>query len=487
MLVVAGGVMLFLSPHPDVAALCLLGVLSLALWLLAHSLVPERREVQFLSWVLFATIGLRFVWAVIEHYVYPSLQYMLQADSLVVLHMGRELAMDWRGGVSRPTVPSDLSDVHDWLHTYRSAFLFLWFGYSPLLPEVTNIVLSASSALAGYMVVRRWASVRAARIAALVIAFWPSIMVWSTHNLKDPVNLAAVTWSTFGILQLRDRVTLSAFATVISAWVVGFLIRPYLGVLAITGQMVAIGLIAVKSRTALGRYLAIVLTLVLAGVSLTVGNRQIKQMYGESVSLQYAEEKRQTFYEGAVEDRAVGVRHSEYVIDLRASSTAGALLQLPLRIPLFLLSPIPVRLGSLPLMGTYPEMVFLYWLIPPFILGLRHVWRRYREEAIFVLCTVAPIIVVFSIGTSISGEAVRYRDIILPELLLFAAVGWAARVEARQAAAETRRARSSPRTTKNGKALVLGGAEVPVKGSMSSGPDGRRQAGKGRKVRPAPR
>ena len=266
----------------------------------------------------------------------------------------------------------------------------------------------------------------------MLIAFWPSIMVWSTHNLKDPVNMAALSWSTYGLLLLRDRVTPTATIITFLGWALGFLIRPYMGVLMIAGQLAGLGFVAMKPRTAVGRLGSLFITVGLAVVSFTVGASQIKQMYGDAMSLQYAEDKRQSFYEGAVDSRAKGETHSEYVVDLRATSTAGIILQLPLRIPLFLLSPIPIKFGSLRLMATYPEMLFLYWLIPKFILGLGYMWRHRRAEAIFVLCAIAPICIVFSVGTSIAGEAMRYRDIILPGLLLFAAVGWGLQKEARE-------------------------------------------------------
>jgi hypothetical protein len=239
---------------------------------------------------------------------------------------------------------------------------------------------------------------------------------------------------------LRDRISLQALSIVTAAWLTGFVIRPYMGVLVITGQMGALGLIAAKSKTPQGRYLGAIITLVLAWLSLAAGNQQIKEMYGEGASLRGAERKRQAFMTGVTEVRATGERSSEYPISLRATSTVGILVQLPLRIPLFLLSPIPVKWGSVPLMATYPEMLFMYWLIPRFVAGLRRVWKRNREEVLFVLCAVAPICIVFSIGTALSGEAVRYRDIFLPELLLFAGIGWAVRLQAQEGRAGGRRA-----------------------------------------------
>jgi hypothetical protein len=257
-------------------------------------------------------------------------------------------------------------------------------------------------------------------------------MVWSSHNLKDPVNMAALCWSTYGILRLRDRPSAGWVGVVIIMWVVSFLTRPYMAVMMVAGQLATIALVAVRTRTALGRLASILLVVGLGGVSVSVGSRQIREMYGEGGTLKYAEEKRRVFQDAVEEDWVQhGRRHSEYIITLRATSTASALLQLPLRIPLFLLSPVPVRLGSIPMMATYPEMLFLYWLIPRFIVGLRRLWRTHRNEGIFVLSSIMPICIAFSIGSAVSGEAMRYRDILLPSLLAFAAVGWGLQLAAR--------------------------------------------------------
>jgi len=434
--------LLVLTPQQgDVSAVLLLAVLTSLLGLMLRYLVTAPGEIRFLWWVLLSTILLRFAFTILQHYIDPDLGLKLEQDGRAVTAAGRELALGWERGLTRFAWPADLKHLHDWLTLHRSAWLFYCLGYSPLLPAATNIVASASCALAGYVVVRRWLTIDAARIAALLIAFWPSLMVWSSHNLKDPVNMAALSWSVCGLLLLRERFSVPAIVLVASSWAIGFLIRPYMGVLTIAGEIAAIGVIAIRSKSFLGSASMATITVVTAAFAVWAGIHEAQQMYGEQASLEGAETKRRTYYEGAVADRAQGVGHSEYVVNLKADTPLESLLQLPLRIPLFLFSPIPVRFGSLRLMATYPEMLFLYWLIPGFVAGLAYIWRQGRAEALFVLSSMAPILIVFSVGTSISGEAMRYRNILLPQLLVFAAVGWALK-RARRREAQRERALS---------------------------------------------
>ncbi len=419
----------------DIAAVALLAVMTAGVWLLLRALVPDRAEASVLWWIVLGGILMRFALSVFQDYVAEDIGRSLQADALAITAAGRDLARSWHMGLAHFTVPDSLSHLHDWAHVQRTAILYYYLGESPLLPQVTNNVLAASAALACYLIVRRWSSLTAARIAALLVAFWPSLMVWSSHNLKDPVNLATLCWSACGILMLRDRFSVLGVLIVASSWAASFLIRPYMGVMTITGELAAVGLLAVRSRTLLASSAAVTTTVVMGGLVAWAGNQQVQSMYGKEATVEGAEAKRGTFYEGATEARAQGEAHSEYVVNIEASSPLESVLLLPIRIPLFMFSPIPVRLGSVRLIATYPEMLFLYFLVPKFILGLRLVWRRARAEGLFVLSALAPILVAFSIGTSISGEAMRYRDVFLPLLLCFAAVGWAAQREARKAAA----------------------------------------------------
>ncbi|MGQ9730169.1 MAG: hypothetical protein ACUVX8_02760 [Candidatus Zipacnadales bacterium] len=422
-----------LKGQGDVAAIGLLMLMSTAVWLLLRYLVPDRDEARVLWWIVLGGILARFFLSVFQDYVWPELGRSLKADALACTAIGRRLAEAWHMGLAHFQLPDSLSHLHDWLTLHRTAILYYYFGESPLLPESTNNVLGASAAVACYMIVRRWSTVEAARIAALLAAFWPSLMVWSSHNLKDPVSLATLCWSALGILILRDRFSVIGLLIVAFSWVLSFLIRPYMGMMTITGELAAVGLLAVRSRTLLASSAALTVTVIMGSVVSWAGYRQVQQMYGEQASVKGAEEKRETFYEEAVEARQRGERHSEYVINIESDTPLESILLLPLRIPLFMISPIPVRLGTTRLMATYPEMMFLYWLVPKFILGLGLVWRRTKAEAVFVLSALGPILVAFSIGTSISGEAMRYRDIFLPLWLCFAAVGWAAQRETRRA------------------------------------------------------
>jgi hypothetical protein len=410
----------------DVAAVCLLAVHCAGLWLLLRYLVKEPVERRFLCRMLMLTVVLRFSMCIFFDYIGPEKVPGLKADANTVEHWGESAATDWRMGTRRFELPADLAHLHDWAIFNRSAVLFYVFGPSPLLPEVMNVALSASCALAGYVIARRWLDASAGRIAALLIAFWPSLMVWSTQNLKDPIEMAALCWSVCGLLLLRDRFAVPPLLMLVLAWGLGFLFRPYMGLMIIGGELAAIGLVAVRSKTFLAGALAMALTAVTGAGAIVATKREVDRLYGEQTTdISTMESKRRTFYEGATEDRARGRGHSEYIIELRADSDTQAVLQLPLRVPLFLFSPIPVRFGSLLMMGTYPEMLFWYWLMPKLIVGFRWTGRRLWREMVFVVSSLAPILIAFSLSTSISGEAIRYRDVFLPLLLLFAAVGWA--------------------------------------------------------------
>ena len=85
-------------------------------------------------------------------------------------------------------------------------------------------------------------------------------------------------------------------------------------------------------------------------------------------------------------------------------------------------------------MLMFPEMWFLYlYVVPRFVKGLRAAWSGNRMGTAAVLLSVGPWVLAQALKTALSGEAVRMRSQFLPELLIFAGVGYAVMEQRKQA------------------------------------------------------
>jgi Dolichyl-phosphate-mannose-protein mannosyltransferase len=81
------------------------------------------------------------------------------------------------------------------------AFLYRVFGPNPLNAVLWNALFGALAVIVGTHIATRLAGRTAARVTAVLIAAWPSAILWSTQMLKD----AACLWVTLALLALTMR------------------------------------------------------------------------------------------------------------------------------------------------------------------------------------------------------------------------------------------------------------------------------------------
>lgn len=107
-----------------------------------------------------------------------------------------------------PGVVAGLVDFQS-AYVYLATALFSLFGPDPLLIVVLNAGFAAVLVLLAFDLVRLVAGERPAFYAAIVVAFFPSLVLWSALNLKEAFTLFLVN-ATFWLLmrfQLRPRLT----------------------------------------------------------------------------------------------------------------------------------------------------------------------------------------------------------------------------------------------------------------------------------------
>jgi len=176
----------------------------------------------------------------------------------------------------------------------------------------------------------------------------------------------------------------------------------------------------------------------MAPIALYFGVQEMKSTYGDEMGLQWAVDSYAIFRESG---QALGdVEGSEYEIPLTASTPAEAILQLPVRILLLLLTPIPLFLGTFRKMLTYPEMWFIYlYVLPRFVLGVREMWQKNRAGLLTIFLALTPMITSYALKTAVSGEAIRMRSQFMPLLFIFAGIGYVLKERQRLREIETSR------------------------------------------------
>lgn len=438
----------------DIWALMLMLAGGLAVWALAGRLA-EAPDRAFLQRVVAATFGLRAAWSVFQHLIYPPAWKAFAADAILRYGVGKRDAELWHLGLWHPELPRTLHEAHMELVQLKTTALIYLFGPSPMLPEAVVITLNVTVCIAVYLIARHIGATRRATAAAVLFAaFMPTLVFWSTQDLKDPVCAAAVGWALLGMLKVGQRAHGGWLLVMVGADLLGLFYRPYVGILLMVGQGLAWAYSVRLPQNPLGTVTRVAMFVAITPVAVYFGVQEMKATYGEEMGLQWAVEQFNQFRQSGIE--AGSIKGSEYVIPLTASTPTEAILQLPIRVLLLLLTPIPLFPGTFRRMLTYPEMWFIYlYVIPRFVLGVKEAWHKNRPALLTILLALAPMILAYSLKTAVSGEAIRMRSQFMPILLIFAGIGQA--IKERQRAAEQERiarVRAAPLPFKPGEQQV---------------------------------
>lgn len=88
----------------------------------------------------------------------------------------------WRDGIELP------EGLHRGWYFLLLATVYKFMGVHPLHGVFLNVWIGAASGLLVYSTARRIGGTGAGRVAALFVAFWPSLLLWSTQLLKEQIT-----------------------------------------------------------------------------------------------------------------------------------------------------------------------------------------------------------------------------------------------------------------------------------------------------------
>ncbi|HME74015.1 MAG TPA: hypothetical protein VKM54_29765, partial [Myxococcota bacterium] len=293
-----------------------------------------------------------------------------------------------------------------------NAAIFTVVGPVPLAATFLNGALGAGCTVLAWSLARAIGGEIAARYAALLTAFFPSLVLWSSLNLKDALAVAAILVCVRGAQRLYARFSIGPVAAITLGLAVLGELRGYLALVVAAALAVAI----VVPRLG-GRRAPVSIAAMLAlGTLIMVWVGPIEGL-GDEASLESLDRARRELAFGA----------SAYQGGADISTPSTALSFLPIGLGYFLLAPAPWQVWNTRQLLTLPEMLAWYALLPQVVAGFLFAIRR-RFGAALPLASFALFgTISYALVESNLGTAYRHRAQVLVLFLVFGAIGLAER------------------------------------------------------------
>jgi 4-amino-4-deoxy-L-arabinose transferase-like glycosyltransferase len=320
---------------------------------------------------------------------------------------GWQMALYWQGDLL--VKPWRFATDQPLGYFYLNAVLFYLFGNSEIPIKLLNSVVGAFTCRYLYFITRDLFGAGAARRAAMMFVFFPSLILWSALNIRDVWVVLVILFISWKSLQILKGYSFLALIQLLLAVAALSTLRDYLFFVVALPPVVAL-LIGRRGHLVRNFWLA---TLAGLGVVLLLqqgvgGGRSETHMSLETMS-----RVRQEMAFGG----------SAFAENVDISTPGQALTFLPLGVAYFLFSPFPWQITSFLKAFSLPEMLFIYYLTPATLRGIRHALIQRFRDCLQILLLTGLLTVSYALGEGNVGTLYRHRAQAIGFYLMFAAVG----------------------------------------------------------------
>ncbi|MDQ6788696.1 MAG: glycosyltransferase family 39 protein [Acidobacteriota bacterium] len=411
-------VSVFMFPDGAVAVLLAAACSVVVVLIIQNGLeVRGAQETGFLLQVFLVALLIRITLATLINVFNWS--DFFGGDTFTYDSLGYRLVEIWSGQVS---ATSDFWSERavsvsgsGWGMNYFVGFIYYAFGRNQLAVQFLDAVMGAATAFLVYLCAQKiFHNRRVSRTACLIVAFCPSLVIWSSNLLKDGptifllvlvmvnvlyllekfsyLNLILLVFSLFGVLSLRFYI----FYMVAMAVVGSFIIGTNNSIKSIVGRVAAI--------------VTIGLVLTYFGVIKTASTDF--DTFGSLERLQASR------LDNAVKS------NSGFGQDVDVGTAEGAVTFLPIGFSYLMLAPFPWTINNFRQLVTLPEMLVWWSSLPLLVTGLWYTIKNKLRSAIAILLFTFMLTISYSIFQGNVGTAYRQRAQIQVFLFIFISLGW---------------------------------------------------------------
>lgn len=364
--------------------------------------------------VLLATAIYSFEW-----------QKFFGPDSYGYDSMGSSLAGFWTDEMQTDQLGNALANRYSgsgWGMNYIVAGIYLLTGKNQLAVQFLSCVCGAATAPGIYVCARKlFNNIRVAKTSALIVAVFPSLILWSSQMLKDGFIIFLLVMVMVAVIQLQEKFNYPSLLTLIFSLFGIASLRFYIFYMLAAAVM---GSLLVGLSGSGKSILRNSLILLVAGLTLTYLGvlRNATEQYDRYGSLERLQRSRSNLAEAG----------SGFGEEVDVSTTEGAISVIPLGLAYLMLAPFPWQISNFRQLLTIPEML-IWWASIPFLLsGLWYTLKNRLRGSIAVLIFTLMLTIAYSIFQGNVGTAYRQRAQIQVFLFMFTAVGWTLMREKRE-------------------------------------------------------
>jgi len=400
--------------------------------------VRDRVLRRRLGRLVLAAVFVRVAVLVVVHFVLAP--EFFAPDVLTFEGQGRRLAAFWRGTGPDPELSVGTQVIYPYLN---GVFAYL-LGDPTFGVVVVNLFAGVWTVLLTFAIGREMVEESLAWIAAILVAFFPSLVLWSVLNVRDSLTTFAVVGTIYLALRVYRSPRLPELLGVGLGIALLVGLRDYMGFLVLLGLIVSAFVMLRPGRVGISLALGTVFTLLLV---FGMGQLGLFERVATDSPLQRAQQLRT----GLQQDFGGGAAGSVFGTGYDTGTPSGALRFLPVGLTYFLFAPFPWTVDSVLQLLTLPEVLVWYGLVPFTLVGL---WMAPRLGGVRIYLAVAVLAVVVTSYALVEGNvgtAYRHRAQVMPLFFIFTAAGMARfwkrwrrrkerRAERRRAARESLRA-----------------------------------------------
>ena len=408
--VVCGG-SIFIRPSEAPAALALCA-LAAAPTIVLLARTPEQRT--FLMRLFVLALLVRIILGVVIYV--GHMEEFFGGDANTYDIFGQSLVQAWHGNdYHRARYEGFVaSGASAWGMIYLVAGVYEIVGPNMLAVQLINAAIGAATAIVVYHATQTlFNNTRTSKTAAVLVGFFPSLVLWSSQALKDGLIIMALALSILATLRLMEKIKASWVLVLIGCLMVLFSMRFYIFYMmcaAVAGSFV-LGMKTLSAQGFLHRFVAvgvIGLAFTWFGVLQSAGSQF--ERYANLKQIQTSRE----------DQAAAG---SGFMKDVDVQTTEGALTVIPIGLLYLMFAPFPWQFATLRQAITLPEMIVWWLAFPLLILGLWYSMKHRLRQVSPIIIFTTMLTLAYSLFQGNVGTAYRQRSQLLVFYFIFVAVG----------------------------------------------------------------